>query len=376
MVFSLSLLLLVFFVSLLSTNYLEGDSCNRMVNTLPGRRTIASSYEDASDGYLQNTAAIQSIVKQNKSDLEITNKASHSIVTMIPSTISECIGNCSGKNSSQKKELYNQEESDLEAVIRKQVFNNSIMVYLTDSGYLTLFLNAYYVSNLRNYPNVVVVCQDRPCYIKLKKIGIAVALLNAKNVYHVKSDVASSFGTQAFIDKVQWKFIIWKRALKMNIRVLYIDSDIILLKDPFPYLYSLKGYDIIAQRDITLCSGFMLMNPTPRTKKAVEKASKMRLNNPKAEDQTSLIRAINAIPNFKLFLLPLHIFSSGGYFFGRHSYYWDPIPRHQIMIHNNYVIGTNNKLLRFKEMKMYLLDIDGEYSNPNAKYLTIEHWSM
>ena len=42
------------------------------------------------------------------------------------------------------------------------------------------------------------------------------------------------------------------------------------------------------------------------------------------------------------------------------------------MMHNNYVIGYVNKIYRLKEMKMYPLDIGGEYSSPSARYLVLD----
>ena len=55
----------------------------------------------------------------------------------------------------------------LETVIKRQVFNNSIILYCTDSGYINLFLNAYYINNLKNYRNLVVTCLDKLCYRQL-----------------------------------------------------------------------------------------------------------------------------------------------------------------------------------------------------------------
>ena len=44
----------------------------------------------------------------------------------------------------------------------------------------------------------------------------------------------------------------------------------------------------------------------------------------------------------------------------------------QSIIHNNYVLGYTNKIYRLKEMGLYSLDIDGEYSNENASFLMID----
>ena len=46
------------------------------------------------------------------------------------------------------------------------------------------------------------------------------------------------------------------------------------------------------------------------------------------------------------------------------------------MMHDNYIVGITNKIYRLKEMKMYTLDVNGEYSNPLARYLTIEKWGI
>jgi hypothetical protein len=43
------------------------------------------------------------------------------------------------------------------------------------------------------------------------------------------------------------------------------------------------------------------------------------------------------------------------------------------MMHNNYIVGEELKMYRMKELGLYTLDVNGEYSNPNAKYLTVEY---
>ena len=263
----------------------------------------------------------------------------------------------------------------LETVIQRQTFNKSIILFCTDSGYINLFLNAYYTSNLKNYKNVVVTCLDKPCYRQLAAMNIPVAIVDAEQDEKVDTSIASTWGTKEFQNKVQWKLIMLKKALEQNIRVLYIDSDIILLKDPFPIINSFDKYDIIAQRDGTICSGFMYLYPTKTTKRVIRRAIKIRPLLVKAGDQKAIITAVREIRSVKVLLLPTTQFSSGEVFFKTHSYYWDKISQNQVIIHNNFVIGTNNKLYRFKEMKLYNLDINREYSDPNLSLLTIEKWS-
>lgn len=157
-------------------------------------------------------------------------------------------------------------------------------------------------------------------------------------------------------------------------KVLYLDSDVILFKDPFPVLNSYSGYDLIAQKDGYICAGFMYLHPTKETIKLLEITMDLRSKLRNADDQKAINIVIKNQTSVKLFLLPDNMFSSGAVFFKKHSYYWDKISDSQIMMHNNYVIGTQNKLYRLKEMKLYKLDVDGEYSNPNGRYLTLEKW--
>ena len=80
---------------------------------------------------------------------------------------------------------------------------------------------------------------------------------------------------------------------------------------------------------------------------------------------------MNTQPSLRWTLLPAESFSSGRVFFGEHQFYWDKVESSQVIMHNNFVKGYGNKLYRLKEMQLYPLDADGEYSNPDAKYLML-----
>lgn len=59
-------------------------------------------------------------------------------------------------------------------------------------------------------------------------------------------------------------------------------------------------------------------------------------------------------------------------FFSQYQYYWDREDDDMYIFHNNWVVGKRNKELRMREMHMYMLDVDGEYSDSTRKYLTYE----
>ena len=250
------------------------------------------------------------------------------------------------------------------------------MLMCTDSGYINMFLNSYRVCGLQQYKNLIVTCLDKACYKRLKGMNINVALVSAESDKLVDTSTASSYGSRAFRNKVHWKLIMLQQAVNQNVRVLYMDSDNILFKDPFPVLNSYNGYDFIAQRDVDICTGFIYLMPTLMTKQLLAKTIEIRPKLLNADDQKAFNMVVQNNTSVKLLFLPDHLFSSGAVFFKKHSYYWDKIRETQIMMHDNFVIGIKNKIYRLKELKLYKLDVNKEYSNPDAKYLTIEKWSI
>ena len=100
-----------------------------------------------------------------------------------------------------------------------------------------------------------------------------------------------------------------------------MDSDVILLKDPFPYLYSITGYDLIAQKDETICTGFMYLRSSNQSIALMSTAYRI-VQQPGMDDRAALIKAINdsSVPYY---LLPTGFFPSGGDFFEKYQYYWD-----------------------------------------------------
>ena len=135
------------------------------------------------------------------------------------------------------------------------------------------------------------------------------------------SAYSSSF-TLAFSRKIRWKLFMIYEILRFGYSVLYIDSDVVLLKNPFPYLYAINGYDIIAQSDLHgICSGFMFVKPTNQTVCAFEKAIAIA-QNVRIDDQTAINEALKET-NTSAFQLPKTLFPTGYDFFIKYQYYWD-----------------------------------------------------
>lgn len=182
---------------------------------------------------------------------------------------------------------------------------------------------------------------------------------------------ASSFheeNSDSFRNVASYKFIVIMTILKMNVNVLYTDSDIIIFKNPLPYLLSLNT-DFAFQQDDVACTGFFFSRPTMKVMKALKWSVKF-INEGKGPDQIALNCYFMDHP-VERFLLDRSLFCSGDVFFSRHQYYWDPISPDIYMMHNNYIRGRLNKQYRFLEMG-FMEVIRNEDTLPEARYITVE----
>ena len=124
-----------------------------------------------------------------------------------------------------------------------------------------------------------------------------------------------------FKRKMRMKLKIIQDVVSYGYDVLYMDSDVILLKDPFPYLYSITGYDLIAQQDETICSGFMYLKSSKKSIALMSTAYRI-VQQPEMDDRTALIKAANEC-SVPYYLLPTGLFPSGSDYFEKYQYYWD-----------------------------------------------------
>ena len=153
-------------------------------------------------------------------------------------------------------------------------------------------------------------------------------MLRQKNIpafYHpIGSDTNSKYAlswTPAQNKKMRWKLILIHEVLKLGYSVLFADSDVLLLKNPFPYLYSIRGYNFIGQSEVVrICSGFMFVKPSRESLLLFEKAACSASE--KVNEQLALNLALK-YTNTTAFHLPRSLFAGGPEFFGKYQYYWD-----------------------------------------------------
>ena len=203
----------------------------------------------------------------------------------------------------------------------KLKINNEVLVTFGDYSYMEAFYVSYITSRLWRYPNFFVVAVDKRMYDILESQGIPVALLRVS--YPVGKDLLVK------VNKLTYnKFVIIRRILLLGINCLYIDSDVILFKDPFSELSKPKyaDADILAQQDIHLCTGFIYFRPTNSSFDVIERSLQLMKVEP-LNGQEAMVRVVTQryVPSLKYILLDLHLFSRGGNFFEEHQFCWTPI---------------------------------------------------
>lgn len=144
---------------------------------------------------------------------------------------------------------------------------------------------------------------------------------------------------------VRNKWPIIKSIYKNHKDLCWVDSDIVFLKNPLEIIE--KKNQILFQCDdpgLTLCSGFMVFNSTIECQKFVEECSQYVY-----EDDQRIVNYVgeNYIPH--LAILDLDMFPNG------HRYYQENRKENAYIVHNNFMVGIEEKIKRFKEEKLWYL---------------------
>ena len=133
-------------------------------------------------------------------------------------------------------------------------------------------------------------------------MGIHVAFIDSSlDTNGIDTQNYTVFGSRTFNIKLQWKLNILMASLQCNVNVLYLDSDVFLLKNPFSYLSQYKNVDFVAQGDISVCTGFMYFWPTEVSIRMLEVARSIRwLIN--GNNQDAVISVLKVIKEIKYIL--------------------------------------------------------------------------
>ncbi|KAL3615684.1 UDP-D-xylose:L-fucose alpha-1,3-D-xylosyltransferase mgp4 [Castilleja foliolosa] len=256
--------------------------------------------------------------------------------------------------------------------------NNTLIVCAVSEAYLP-FLNNWLISISRQkqLDKVLVIAED---YATLDKVnarwpGHAVLVPPALEVAG-----AHKFGSQGFFNFTARRPRHLLQILELGYNVMYNDVDMVWLADPFPYL---KGeHDVYFMDDMTyvkpldhshdlpppgkkgrtyICSCMIYLRPTNGAKLLMKKWIEELKDQPwsrakKANDQPAFNWALNKTAGqVDVYLLPQKAFPTGGLYFKNKTWVKETKGMH-VIIHNNYIIGSEKKIKRFRDYGFWLVD--------------------
>ena len=206
------------------------------------------------------------------------------------------------------------------------------MITMCDKGYVDVFRLFYRLNKMEQYKNFVVVVLDKAGYDVNDCIKCYEQILSEEGypVFYYKNDLLSvdeaatstRMWTSSAFSKMVLKLVIIKDLLLIRLRVLYLDSDILLFKNPFPFLQNYESYDMVAQRDDTLCAGFMYIQPTTETIRLFH-LSMNEMYRRGIMDQDALDIVVHQSSTLRFSFLPVRQFMSGREYSRYHQFFWD-----------------------------------------------------
>jgi hypothetical protein len=154
----------------------------------------------------------------------------------------------------------------------------------------------------------------------------------------------------SFSKITSYKFKVIKEVYKTHKNLCYVDTDVVFLKNPTEYLKNKKL--ILFQNDepgYPLCTGFICFNNTKKCNNL--------LDDEEIDDLMKIYqdeRAINILCDKKyrdcVASLPKEKFPNG------YNYFTKNISKDPYIIHNNFIVGIENKINRFKQNNLWFLN--------------------
>lgn len=187
--------------------------------------------------------------------------------------------------------------------------------------------------------------------ITLEKVGIDTSLVE----HHFSNVGIADFGSESFRKLTTEKISIIQKELEVSDRVLFLDNDIYLLKNPIDYFENyIEDAEIIFQDDVNefehegkkypvVNTGVIYIKSTDQTHTLFDPNSDhIRNMGSQENDQTVINRRLLDL-GVKFKVLPKELFPCGRVWYGGEA---DPSP---YLIHYNWVAGKKTKLAKMRQ---------------------------
>ena len=146
------------------------------------------------------------------------------------------------------------------------------------------------------------------------------------------------------IVKIKWSLI--KKIYQEHKNLCWVDTDIVFVENPIELIEG--NEEVLFQSDSpgsTLCSGFMVFNETKECESLVNECGSNEI-----EDDQLIVNEI-ALKNYRdhIAILSPDLFPNG------HVYYNEGKKKNAVIVHNNFMVGVETKMQKFKEEKLWYL---------------------
>ena len=132
----------------------------------------------------------------------------------------------------------------------------------------------------------------------------------------------------AFNQLTALKLIAVQKVLNMDVNCLFFDSDVVIFQNPFKYVPTDEEFDFIAQKDTTICSGFVYWRATKRSLTTL-KLTLQKMKGRNIHDQTALVEVVDnkLVHGLKSLLFHPLLYNRGSIYFEMHQFGWGPHSR-------------------------------------------------
>jgi len=194
-----------------------------------------------------------------------------------------------------------------------------------------------------NIDDFYIACLDSNSYENLKEYRNAFLYTNQPIVEYQNWTFNENSGFRSIV-KNKWSII--KKIYQENKNLCWVDTDIVFVKNPTNLLEG--NTEVLFQSDSpgsTLCSGFMVFNDTKECESLVDECGSNE-----TEDDQLIVNEI-ALKKYRdnIAILSPDLFPNG------HVYYNEGKRENAYIVHNNWMVGVDTKIQKFKEEKLWFL---------------------
>ncbi|XP_053380283.1 uncharacterized protein LOC128548819 [Mercenaria mercenaria] len=225
--------------------------------------------------------------------------------------------------------------------------HNWTILLTVNNGFYDFFLNwRWHFKQLNIYLPISVIAEDDIVFGRLTSLKDSSMEVQRSERVSINETVA--YNSPLYRSMVSERPTYILKYLKKGTDIIYSDMDTVWLQNPLPYLEG--DYDIWSQMDgkTVFCTGFLAIKSNNNTKKFVQKWEDSFREKPTLNQPIFNKLVKNSTINIKA--LDRERFPSGIQYFEKFS---KEERSGVVVVHNNWIVGHNNKIKRFQDMKLW-----------------------